>query len=341
MRNSETAPAPSPRAKYQIEHLDSSGSSRVSSRDARCLAIGEHPRMCYISAMMRKVLETVTAILTIALVATLATAQTDKPSAAPGSYTASYKAQTQPPADCNGGPCEEQQPHIVVTLPAPAPEKWPIHDRISWAAYLVLAILGYVGIMLALSTLKKIERQTAAAETAAKASAESAQIALLHARSLIAAERPWIMISVEPTLGVENSFNVTATNRGRSPARITSALDDTVFAVDEAHLPAAPMFKPADTSTPFVPMILLPGEYAAIKTIKRDDAKELCGSEERFKKLEAWDERIFLCWKVLYNDLIAPSGAETHETQWCCWYIHGRQKSGLVIAGPPSYHAHS
>jgi hypothetical protein len=149
--------------------------------------------------MMRKVLETVTAILTIALVATLATAQTDKPSAAPGSYTASYKAQTQPPADCNGGPCEEQQPHIVVTLPAPAPEKWPIHDRISWAAYLVLAILGYVGIMLALSTLKKIERQTAAAETAAKASAESAQIALLHARSLIAAERPWIMISVEPT----------------------------------------------------------------------------------------------------------------------------------------------
>ena len=298
--------------------------------------------MWYISAMMRKVLETLTAILTIALVATLASAQTDKPTTTrPGSTTTTYVGQSRPPADCNGVPCEEQQPHIVVTLPAPAPVKWPIHDRILWAALLVLVILGYAGIMLAFSALKRIERHTAAAETAALAASQTAQAALIHVRSLIDAERPWIMISVEPALGVENSFNVTATNRGRSPARITSTLDEAVFAVDEAHLPATPVFKPAEKSTPFVPMILLPEEYAAIKTIKRDDARELSRSEERFKKVEAWDERIFLCGKVLYDDLIAPAGKETHETAWCCWYIHGRQKSGLVIAGPPSYHTHS
>lgn len=300
--------------------------------------------MWYINAMMRKALEVLTAILTIALVTGVATAQTsNKPSAATrtGSYTASYAGQPQSAADCNGVPCEEQQPHIVVTLPAPAPVKWPIHDRILWAVLLVLVILGYAGIMLALSTLKKIERHTAAAESSALAAAQAAQAALLHAQSLFKAERPWLTISVEPTLGVENSFNVTATNRGRSPARITSVLDDIIYAVDEAHLPPSPVMKTAERSAPFASIILLPGEYAAIKAIRRDDVKELCGSDEKFKAVEAWDERIFLYGKVVYNDLIAPSGSEQHETGWCCWYIHGRQKSGLVIAGPPAYHTHS
>jgi hypothetical protein len=195
--------------------------------------------------------------------------------------------------------------------------------------------------MLAVSTLKKIERHTIAAETAAAAAAETAQASLLHAQSILNAERPWLLISVEPSLGVENSFNVTATNRGRSPATIISTLDQTLFAVDEAHLPATPPLKETRQGVPFVPIILLPGEYAAIKTIKRDDAKALCGSDEKLRRIEAWEERIFLCGRVTYNDLIAPAGKETHLTGWCCWYIHGRQKSGLVIAGPPEYHSHT
>ncbi len=235
----------------------------------------------------------------------------------------------------------DEQPHIVVTLPAPAPVKWPMHDRILWAALLVLVILGYASLYYASEFLKRFERQTVATEAAALAASEAAKAALIHTRSLIDAERPWIMVSVEPTLGVENSFNVTATNRGRSPARITSTLSDNIFAVDEAHLPMAPAFKPSETNAPAMPIILLPGEYAAIKTIKREDARELSGTEDRFKKIESWDERLFLCGKVLYDDLIMPSGEQTHETTWCCWYIHGRQKSGLVIAGPPSYHLHT
>ncbi len=31
-----------------------------------------------------------------------------------------------------------------------------------------------------------------------------------------------------------------------------------------------------------------------------------------------------------------PPLKHTHQTDWCCWYIHGRQTSKLVIAGPPS-----
>ena len=259
----------------------------------------------------------------------------------PGSTTYAYPVPAPTKPDCNGTPCDDQQPRVIVTLPAPAPTPWPIHDRIAWAAYLVLAILGYAGIMLALSALKKIERHTSAAEVSAAAAAEAAQAALLHAQAIVNAERPWLTIGVEPTPGIENSFNVIATNRGRSPGTITSALDQIVFAADETHLPAAPSWKPAESSTPFLPIILLPGEFVSIRAVKRDDAKALSGSDEKFKSIEAWEERLFLCGKVTYNDLMAPAGKEAHETNWCCWYIHGRQKSGLAIAGPPAYHTHT
>jgi hypothetical protein len=180
-----------------------------------------------------------------------------------------------------------------------------------------------------------------AAAAAASAAADTAQAALLHAQSIINAERPWLTMAVEPTLGVQDSFNVIATNRGRSPATITSALDQVLFAADEAHLPAADAFSPAEPKSPFVPIILLPGEYAAIKTVKREEAKELCGSDQQFVKVEAWEEKLFLRGKVVYNDLIAPAGKESHETNWCCWYIHGRQKSALVMVGPPEFNAHT
>jgi hypothetical protein len=264
------------------------------------------------------------------------------PAAAPAAVPGSGKP------DCNGGPCEEQQPRVIVTLPAPAPTPWPWHDRILWAAYLVLAFVGYAGIMMGRTTLKKIEEHSAAAEqtavaaaAAAAAASEAAQAALAHSQAILHAERPWLTLSAEPTLGVENSFNVIATNRGRSPAVILSTLDQVLFAADEAHLPARPAWIMAETSTPPAPIILLPGEFVSVKAIRRDDARALCGTEDRWHSVESWAEKLYLCGKVRYNDLIAPAGKEFHETAWCCWYIHGRQKSGLVVAGPPEYHTHT
>jgi hypothetical protein len=219
-----------------------------------------------------------------------------------------------------------------------------------WGAYLVLALVGYAGVMIAVSTLKRIERNTAAAEAKAgvavpvdTAAADMAQAALLHAQSMVNAERPWVLVTAEPTRGVENSFEITATNRGRTPATITSALDEVVFAADEAHLPVGSEFKPAGAGSGarFVPIILLPGESATLKSFSREAVKELCGTDEKFASVESWDERIFLCGKVAYSDLIAPAGKETHETKWCCWYIHGKQRSALVPAGAAGYNSHT
>jgi hypothetical protein len=244
-------------------------------------------------------------------------------------------------SDQQGGVRDEQPPHITVAVPPPAPLTWALHEKIAWAANLVLVILGYAGILLAISLLKKIDRQTGYAETAAEAAAASAQAALLNAQAVMRSERPWILITVEPSRSVENSFTVMATNRGRTPARILATAEQSRIVIDEKHLPSTPEYRNEKPGALFTPFILLPGESTAIKLFRREDVRGLCDSEERFKRIETWAEKIFLYGKVMYGDLIAPADSQGHETNWCCWYIHGRQNSGLVLAGPPEYNTHS
>jgi hypothetical protein len=244
-------------------------------------------------------------------------------------------------SNCEGGACEEQPAHITVATPAPGPSPWLMRDQITWAANLVLVILGYAGILLALSLLRKIERQTRYGETAATAAAESAQAALLHAQTIVAAERPWILVTAEPSRSIENGFVVTATNRGRSPARIVAMAEETRFSSDEKHLPGVPEYRQKEPKAPLVPLMLLPGESISIKAFYREDVKELCETAERLRRVEEWEEKIFIYGRIIYADLIAPAGPQNHETGWCCWYIHGRQKSGMVMAGPPEYNLHT
>jgi hypothetical protein len=102
-------------------------------------------------------------------------------------------------------------------------------DRIRWAAEVLLLILAYPALLFAVSTLRKIERQTRYAETTALAAADSAKAALLFAENQVKADRPWILISTKPTPGVLNGFSVVATNRGRSPARVVSLAEGLII----------------------------------------------------------------------------------------------------------------
>lgn len=266
----------------------------------------------------------------------------------PGANSATQPPVGSAPSNCEGAGCDYQPAHITVATPAPAPPPWPMQDRIAWGANVLLALLGYAGIMLGIQTLKKIERQSkyseSAAEIAAKsaeAASKSAEAALLHAQAIINAERPWVLITIVPSRSIENGFTVIATNRGRGPAQVVAASEETRIAIDESHLSTSPEFKAEDAETPFVSIILLPGEFMNLKSFCRDDVKTLCGSDEAFRRIENWEERIFLYGRVTYRDLAAPTDRPPHETGWCCRYIHGRQKSGLVMAGSHEYNVHT
>lgn len=242
--------------------------------------------------------------------------------------------------DCPGGNCDAQLPHITIATPAPAPAPWPWQQRISWGAKLVLVVLGYVAILMALALLRKIERQGRLIEEAAQAASESASAALKLSEALERAERPWILMSVRSTPNVENGFTVIAMNRGRSPARILSTIDQTVCAVDETQLDETPVYQEKPI-TPADPIILLPDETIELISFSRDDVKNICESEEQLKRVEEWEEKIYLYGKVTYRNLAAPDDAPAHESSWFCWYIHGRQKSGMVMAGPLAYNRHT
>ncbi|HWA93672.1 MAG TPA: hypothetical protein VG844_03655 [Terracidiphilus sp.] len=238
----------------------------------------------------------------------------------------------------NGNP---HQPQIIVSSPPPTPSEWTWHDRVLWGAYVILAFLGYVAIMVALRTLKSIERHTESSLATSKAALGSAAAALLRTQAVVEAERPWIVVTVEPFLTVENSFKVVAQNRGRTPAQLISTVDQIRVAVDESNLPDQPEFSEEELNNLESPMILLPGESVGIRPFSRDEVNTICKTREEFERIELWEEKIFLYGKVTYRELINSPNSVDHETIWCCRYIHGESKSALVITGPPAYNHHT
>ena len=144
---------------------------------------------------------------------------------------------------------------------------------------------------------------------------------MLNFKAILHHERSWILISVEVALDNESSFTVLATSRGCRPAD--------------------PKYPEKEAEFPFSPTILLPGESTPVSAFSRSDLEKICESEETRRRVENWEEKIYIYGRIRYEDLIERPEGHTYETSWCCWYIHGRNKSGLVIAGPPQYNSHS
>lgn len=236
----------------------------------------------------------------------------------------------------------EGSPPQIIVNPPPAPAAaWTWHDRTAWGAGIILAVLGYVGILMALRTLKSIERSLESGMALASAATDSAIAARALAQAIANSERPWIVITVEPFLTMENSFKVMATNRGRSPARITSSVDQVRIAADEADLDQTPTFEPVGPGEEPEPIVLLPGEATGIWALNRDDLPQICKSAESLRRVQRWQDTLFLCGRIRYMEMSAVDATNIHETFWCCRYIHGEKNSALVMAGPPAYNRHT
>ncbi len=242
--------------------------------------------------------------------------------------------------DLATNPIDYPQPRITTVNPPPAaPAAWPLQDRIKWLTEVLLVLIAYVGAWLAFSTLRKIEQQTRYSEEAAQAAADAARAALLFAENQAKAERPWLLITASPVPGGTNSFSVMATNRGRSPARVSSLAECIAIVRDESELPRSPIYK-TPPRAPAAPTVLLPGESVSIKTFGREEVKSVCENPDEAQRIEDWQEKIYIYGSIVYGDLTSTNDPK-FETGWCCWYIHGRQKSGMIMAGPAEYNRHT
>jgi hypothetical protein len=89
-------------------------------------------------------------------------------------------------------------------------------DKLSLVFTAILTLVGIVGIIVAICTLKIIERQTKATETAANAAKDSAD-------ALVGAERPWLIPSIKKPFSLTDGkrrIDWLITNTGRTTARI-------------------------------------------------------------------------------------------------------------------------
>jgi hypothetical protein len=245
--------------------------------------------------------------------------------------------------DSGSGSAVPPAPHITIATEAraTAPGPWALQDRIAWAANLILTLVADIGVIFFALLLRSISRQAHYAEVTAQAAADSAKAAISLVEAHQRAERPWILVAAEHTVGASDAFTIVATNRGRGPARIVALTEGIVFAKDESALPADPAYKESESLTPLASMVLLPGESGSVKAFRRDEVSAVCKTREQLMRVESWEERIYLYGKVAYVDLQSPDEKQTHDTAWCFWYIHGRQKSGMVMAGKPPYNQHS
>ena len=295
--------------------------------------MGQLPGRCILHLMFQRI-----ALLLLALAVALPSASLrgqNTPSSADPSGVSKPQKPISDPAEGSGQP-----PQIVVTSQPTQAARWTWREQVQWGAEIGLVVLGYLGVFLALRTLKNIQRQTDFGVSAAQAALQCANAALESSQAIVDSGRPWIVITVEPFLSVEHGFKVMATNRGRTPARILAKADCVKIAADESKLPAVPDYGSGKSSTPFEPIILLPGESAGIRPFRRADVRAYCSSDDQLKRIERWDEKLFVYGRVIYRDLISPMDQPNHETDWCCWYVFS-EKDALVIAGPPEYNKHN
>lgn len=264
------------------------------------------------------------------------------PTGHPAGPAASHPATEQPAENTPDNPSTAAQPpQIIVNPPAAPAQEWGWREQAAWGAGILLPLVAYAGIMLVLRALKKIDNHVEVSAANAQAAMESANAALTLAQAIANSERPWIVVTVEPFLTMENSFKVMAANRGRGPARIVRSIDQVRIVADEAELPSKPEFDTNQQADEAEPIVLLPGEATGIWAFNREDLPAICKNADALRRVERWQATLFLHGRISYLDLSATDEKQMHETYWCCRYIHGEKNSALVMAGSPAYNRHS
>ena len=194
-------------------------------------------------------------------------------------------------------------------------------DKLGLAFTGVLALVGIVGIIVAICTLKIIERQTTATGTAANA-------ALRNAQAVINAERPWIVVNVQENSESKQVFTFRIVNKGRTPAKFISGTYDHIFADSMDTLaemiPQTPVYK----GTPIHPNNSL---------VIQDGYFDVDPPIIPMGIMSNPNQILFFYGQIVYDDVLGKTRPDParHETRWCFYYAFGGP--GFTRNGPKEY----
>jgi hypothetical protein len=157
------------------------------------------------------------------------------------------------------------------------------------------------------SQIEEMKAQTLVAQTSANA-------ALLNAKAVINAERPWLLVQTKPLIGPMGGFNVFARNKGRTPAMIT-AVHMGCVAVESIN--ALPTPAPYGSANLMKDRIIIPGQRINVIWFDGRSLRHTLGDKY---PASSWDGKVCVFGKIVYRDLANPSLHEVHETRWIGLY---------------------
>lgn len=153
----------------------------------------------------------------------------------------------------------------------------------------------------------------------------AAKAALLNAQALINAERPWIMATIEESIGPRGGFQLYVTNKGRSPAMITEAQLGCAVATDISALPAMAPYGPGSMAKD---RIILNDEKQVMTWFSVGTLKNIVGEDFPIGPSE---NDVFVFGRIVYRDLLSPSNFAEHETRWIGLYQFPTEVDGDSI----------
>jgi hypothetical protein len=230
---------------------------------------------------------------------------------------------------------------VAALLADPAPV-WNWHDRIAWGVNIILAAIGIIGVIVAISTLRKIERQTRATEQAAiateksaKATEVAADATLKQTNHMVASERPFLMIQA---VGFEY-IEFKAVNRGNSPAQIIfynnfPNLDTPLVRAEQKWNPPPAYGFGYDIEGAEIINVqwLAPGDQMVVGTYTLSSLKEV--DPDLWDAVEKLTRLMYLWSSVKYRGLSAPT---IYESRYC----YRVTSNGPIMAGPPGLNSYS
>ena len=194
---------------------------------------------------------------------------------------------------------------------------------------------------LLLLTLGAIVWQAWETRKSARGAKEAAQAALLNAQALINSERPWILVKVDASKGVLgfDGFDITAINRGRTPASIVSYSSNCLIVDEGETMQVEPEYGKMKT----VSEILLPGEPTHLDSVGSGTVAMYCVSEEKWRRVVGMEAWAYFVGRIVYRDLLGPADTPPHETQWAFCYVQGSGEDFHLtpFTPPPGWTKHT
>jgi hypothetical protein len=216
-------------------------------------------------------------------------------SAIPPQQPDSQSLQSEPP---------KQTPYEVRVISTPQKDGY---DRAALWVNVALAVAGIFGIVIAICTLIKIERQTKAAE--------------LNMKAMVNAERAWIVVSVEAF--VPGEFRFWATNEGKTPANVVSIWSCNIPLKRGDKLATPPDDQTDESLLQSPPCLIPPGAKTVVwQCTAGGFHKQFGGNPANGQSLFARGLlSAYMFGRIRYFDVLDENAKVAHETRWLYWLM--------------------